>query len=244
MSGHNNTLYRYYRNWSGICMQRFWRFGCKLCNHWLTSMRQNGRPTLNGRQTDVAQSYTSSGPGYFPWRVIPEYTKPSIFSISTLFTCIGGVLSATITFEFAMFIFRPIYFHRIIHFLQCCFNFPCHYLSLLLQGMLVLLQLGWCHIMPCRMFLIEPWSYLVRGSLCLVCPRVLTSGVCLGCVFFWPFFQVIRCLVKCFFYSKLVFNVESSCTYNNNLYITFSCRAYSMLLNLKIKYSPPLNDYQ
>ena len=36
---------------SGICMQRLWRFGCKLCNHWLTSMRQNGRHTLNGRVT-------------------------------------------------------------------------------------------------------------------------------------------------------------------------------------------------
>ena len=51
MSGHNNMLYKYYRNCSGICMQRLWRFGCKLCNHWLTSMRQNGRHALNGRLT-------------------------------------------------------------------------------------------------------------------------------------------------------------------------------------------------
>ena len=48
---HNNMLYKYYRNCSGICMQRLWRFGCKSCNHWLTSMRQNGCPTLNGRLT-------------------------------------------------------------------------------------------------------------------------------------------------------------------------------------------------
>ena len=36
MSGHNNMIYKYYRNRSGIRMQRLWRFGCKaltICIH-------------------------------------------------------------------------------------------------------------------------------------------------------------------------------------------------------------------
>ena len=40
-------------------------YACNVCDalvaRWLTSMIQNGRPTLNERETDVAQSYTSSG---------------------------------------------------------------------------------------------------------------------------------------------------------------------------------------
>ena len=60
-------------------------------------------------------------------------------------------------------------------------------LVVLRRGMFVLLQLGRCHIILSRIILFVPWSYLVLGSICRVCPVVLSSGFCLGCVFFWPF---------------------------------------------------------
>ena len=60
-------------------------------------------------------------------------------------------------------------------------------LVVLLWGMFVLLQLGRWQIILSRILLFVPWSYLVLGSLCLVCPVVLSSGFFLGCVFFWPF---------------------------------------------------------
>ena len=50
------------------------------------------------------------------------------------------------------------------------------------SGLFLLLQLGRCHIILMAFRLFLSWTYLVLGSLCLVCPGVLSSGLCLGCV--------------------------------------------------------------
>ena len=61
MSGHNDMLYKYYRNCSGIRMQRLWRFGCKWCNHWLMSIQETKWMPHVKRESDAVQSYISSG---------------------------------------------------------------------------------------------------------------------------------------------------------------------------------------
>ena len=58
MSGHNNMLYKYYMNCSGICVQRFerlWRFYLKFCNVHETKWTRHVK-----RDCDIAQWYISS----------------------------------------------------------------------------------------------------------------------------------------------------------------------------------------
>ena len=54
-------------------------------------------------------------------------------------------------------------------------SLPMPLVVVLLRGLFVLLQLGPCHIILSIILLIVPWSYIVIGSLCLVCPVVLSS---------------------------------------------------------------------
>ena len=69
---------------------------------------------------------------------------------------------------------------------------PMPSLVVLLQGPFVLLQLGRCHIILSRILPFVPCCYLVLGSLSLVCPVVLSSGL--------PRLCVLLIFINCFSY--------------------------------------------
>ena len=75
-------------------------------------------------------------------------------------------------------------FFPIVSFSSAQLPLPMPLLVSFLPGLFVLLQLGRCHLILSRIILFVPCSYLVLGSLCPACPVMLSSGFCLGCVFF------------------------------------------------------------
>ena len=86
-------------------------------------------------------------------------------------------------------------FHFLCHYCRCFFGSVCIVaarlqLPLPMPLLSVLLRVClYCYssvavIILSRILLFEPWYYLVLGSPCIVCPVLLSSGFCLGCVFF------------------------------------------------------------
>ena len=86
---------------------------------------------------------------------------------------------------------------------------PMPLLVVLLWGMFVLLQLGRCHIILSRILLFFPWSYLVLGSLCLVCPVELSSGFFPRLCVLLTFFKLLHASICSRISSKLCFRISS-----------------------------------
>ena len=93
-----------------------------------------------------------------------------VYSFTSCFTMVSGpafsvsmlTWSFPASFPFFIFLSAASTSHAII--------------GVLLRGLFVLLQIGRCYIILSRIILFVPWSYLVLGSLCLVCPVVLSSA--------------------------------------------------------------------
>ena len=105
-------------------------------------------------------------------------------------------------------------------------------LMVLLRGLFELLQLGRCHIILSRILLFVPWSFIVLGYICLVCPGVLSSGWYLGCVFFWS-------LVVLFFLISLRFFIIKW-----SLGLSKFCRSTPLLRALGVQRIPAMRDHQ
>ena len=115
---------------------------------------------------------------FLSWKISP-YLLPSMFLGCVVLLCTlcmklfrNCFISCLQCFNVNLIFSR---FFTIFHFPKRGFHFPCHYWWYFF-GLFVLLQLGRCQIILSRTLLFVPWSYLVLGSLCLVCPVVLSSG--------------------------------------------------------------------
>ena len=89
-------------------------------------------------------------------------------------------------------------------------------------GLFVLLQLGRCHIILNRIIIFVPCSYLVLGSLCIVCPVMLSSVFLRRLCVLLTLFKLLDASIV----SRLVGMIFSAF-----LFLCLFCYAHSTLLD-------------